>query len=87
MEIPTLYEPAIGKTLKSLNKKINSNEKNLKEGFSLAYLSLLKSIASQDLSEIQRICEGNLSKVFTAGLKDISPQIEKIQITNEEDFP
>jgi hypothetical protein len=62
-------------------------EWNLKEGFSFAYLSLLKFIAANDLQAIGGCCEKNLYRAIAEGLNDLNRDVERIEILNEDQFP
>lgn len=60
----------------------NTSLGSLKPGFSLAYVSLLQSIAKNDLVQISSICEKTLYREFTTGLQDINFNYKQIEVLN-----
>ena len=50
----------------------------LKNLLGLSYISLLESIADDDRSQINQVCEGNLYKAFSEGLSDLNYNIKEI---------
>ncbi len=60
----------------------NTSLGSLRPGFSLAYISLLQSIAKNDLTQISSICEKTLYREFTTGLQDINFNYKQIEVLN-----
>ena len=50
----------------------------LKNLMGLSYISLLESIAENDRSSINQVCEQNLYKAFAEGLSDLNYSIKEI---------
>ena len=54
----------------------------LRTGFSLAYVSLLQSVAKNDMVQMANICEKSLYREFATGLQDINFNYKAIEVLN-----
>ena len=55
-------------SIDSMNELLTLNKYKLREGFSMAYLALLKSIKEDSLNEIGTFCERTLYRDIQSGL-------------------
>ena len=69
---------------KFLNDRTNQfpDAAGLRLGFSLAYVSLLQSIAKNDMVQLANICEKSLYREFASGLQDINFNYKAIEVLN-----
>lgn len=70
-----------------MNTFLDDKEFRLREGFSMAYLSLLKSLQANTVQDVGSFCERNLYRAFSEGLQDINSEVQGIEILNENRFP
>ena len=70
-----------------MNELLTLEKFKLKEGFSMAYLALLKSIKENTLSDISSFCEGTLYRDIQGGLEEVNREAQRIELLNEDQFP
>ena len=86
-ELVNMRETTKAESLDTMNQMLTHKDFRLQDGFSMAYLSLLKSIQQNTLADIGTFCERNLYKAWVEGLEEINREIDRIEILNEDKFP
>ena len=74
-------------SIDTMNELLNLEKFKLKEGFAMAYLSLLKGIKEDNLTDIGSYCEKNLYREIQEGFADVNREAQRIELLNEEKFP
>jgi len=74
-------------SLDSMNELLNLDKYKLKEGFSMAYLALLKSIKEDSIADIGSFCERTLYRDIQEGLTEVNREAQRIELLNEDKFP
>ena len=59
-------------SIDSMNELLNLDKYKLKEGFSMAYLALLKSIKEDSITDIGSFCERTLYRDIQEGLPEVN---------------